>query len=143
MKMVVGNQDWQRAASCFVRMQVFVLERKIAIADEFDALDTPGTVYAVLYDEDEPVATGRFIPESQQAARFTRIATVSRYRGQQLGSQIIRALEAYACQQGYTDVEIHSELTAVAFYKKLGYLPVSAVYEEDEVPCQTLARTLG
>lgn len=27
MKRVIGNQNWHRAASCYVRMQVFVLER--------------------------------------------------------------------------------------------------------------------
>lgn len=142
MKMVVGNQHWQRAASCYVRMQVFVLEGAIALEDEFDDLDLPETVYGVLYHGQEPVATGRFIQENQQIARFTRIATLQNYRGQKLGTQIIHGLEEYARQSGYNQAKIHAEVSAIDFYQKLGYEVISAVYYEDQVPCQTLARSL-
>lgn len=88
LKMVVGNEPWQRAASIYVRMTVFVLERSLAMQDEFDANDTEDTVYAVLYDQNLPIATGRFLREDDDTARLTRIATLKEYRGKQLGAAI-------------------------------------------------------
>lgn len=140
MKLVVGKQRWQRAASCFIRMQVFVLEQKIPLEEEFDDNDLDETVYAVLYDDNKPVSTGRFLQE-EDAARMTRIATLPEYRGQHLGSKIIYALEDHAKAQGLKKVVIHADLTALPFYQKLGYVPYGEVYLEDGVPCQSLKKT--
>ncbi|MGX7163126.1 GNAT family N-acetyltransferase [Enterococcus massiliensis] len=139
MKLVVGNQRWQRAASCYIRLQVFVLEQKIPLEEEFDAHDLDETIYAVLYDENKPAATGRFLQEGT-TARLTRIATLPEYRKQHLGSQIIEALEVYALSQGLKKASIHADLTALPFYQKLGYVPYGEVYLEDGVPCQSLEK---
>lgn len=56
----IGSEEWQRAASIYVRYKVFVLERGIAKEDEFDQNDTEGRVYANLFIGEEPVSTGRF-----------------------------------------------------------------------------------
>ena len=94
-------------------MRVFVLERGIAIADEFDRNDVPGVTYVVIYDGDEPVATGRFLREDEDSGRLTRIATLADYRGQHLGSQVVTALERFAQNQHVRHLEIHAEATAI------------------------------
>jgi predicted GNAT family N-acyltransferase len=143
MKRVIGNQNWHRAASCYVRMQVFVLERGLAIDDEFDQADRDGTTYAVIFAGDQPVATGRYLPIDAEQALLTRIATLAAYRGQHLGAQVIQALEDQARQDGKQTLIIHSELTAKGFYQTLGYRPSSAVYQEDGVDCQTLTKQVA
>lgn len=142
-RLVLGCEPWQRAASCYVRFNVFVLERRINMVDEFDHLDTPDRLYAVLYVGKEPVATGRFVRESGQTARLTRIATLAKYRGKHYGRQVIKALENHARQEGITTLYIHSELTAKTFYEELGYKPCSEVYEEDGELCQSLSKSLN
>lgn len=138
--LVIGNQNWHRAAASFVRMSVFVLERGLAIDDEFDDLDVDGTMYVLLFDGTLPIATGRFLVANETTAKFTRIATLKQYRGQHLGSQIIVGLEKIAQQQGLKQAIIHSELTAKGFYESLGYKPISEIYMEDDVACQTLQK---
>lgn len=39
MKKIVGADEWIRAASCFLRYQVFVLEQGIPAELEFDGKD--------------------------------------------------------------------------------------------------------
>lgn len=141
-RLVLGNQDWLRASACYVRMNVFVLERNIAIEDEFDYLDTPDRVYAVLFVGKEPVATGRFVQESDEMARLTRIATLAHARGKGYGRQIIQALEQHAQTEGIRRIVIHSELTAKTFYEALGYQTCSDVYEEDGELCQSLEKLI-
>lgn len=137
---VIDQTPWQRAASCFIRMNVFVLERKIAIEDEFDDKDVDGTTYAVAYKGNLPVATTRFIKNNAQVAQITRVATLKDYRGCHLGSKLIQMMEEYARSEGVVQLDIHSELTAVAFYEKNGYVPSSEIYLEDGVECQTLTK---
>lgn len=142
MKIITGNQPFQRAASCFIRMNVFVLERTIPLEEEFDELDLPETVYTVIYDDKRPVATGRYIQENETTARLTRIATLKEYRGRQLGSQVVQSLENYAAEQQVRQCLIHAETDALPFYLSLDYVPISDIYLEDGVPCQTLQKQL-
>lgn len=51
----VGNGVHLRAASSYIRLQVFVLERSLALSDEFDQKDQSDTIYSVLFDEALPV----------------------------------------------------------------------------------------
>ncbi|WP_155286177.1 GNAT family N-acetyltransferase [Lacticaseibacillus zhaodongensis] len=141
-ELVIGGQPWQRAASIWVRMNVFVIERGIALQDEFDANDEKGVTYAVIYEDQRPIACGRFLREGEDAGRLTRIATLADYRGQHLGSQIIAALERHAQSLHIKNLSIHAELTAVSFYTRLGYRNASPVYLEDGVACRTLVRQL-
>lgn len=142
LQVMVGNQNWHRAASCYARMHVFVLERGLAIDDEFDQSDLDGTTYAVAFDGTQPVATGRYLQLDDTTARLTRIATLANYRGHHLGARVIAALEQVAAQRGVTKLLIHSEMTAKGFYETLGYQAHSAVYEEDGVACQTLLKEI-
>lgn len=141
-ELLIGSEPWQRAASLYVRMTVFVLERGIDRADEFDQNDGPGITYANIWADGQPVATGRFLREGEDAGRLTRIATVAAYRGQGMGSQIVTALERYAQNQHVRHLQIHAEATDVSFYTRLGYRTISPVYLEDGVPCRIMARDL-
>lgn len=142
VRMEVGCETHLRAASCYIRMKVFVIERSLALKEEFDQNDTPETVYSVLFVGDLPVATARYLSEDHETARIGRVATQSDYRGQQLGSQVVTALETYAKHEKKTQVLIHAEATAALFYEKLGYVQVGEQYEEDGVPCMTLVKKL-
>lgn len=51
------------------------------MTDKFDANDETRTVYAVVYDNDQPVSTGQFLAETKIEARLTRIVTLADYRG--------------------------------------------------------------
>lgn len=142
MKLHIGNENWNQAAAYYVRMQVFVLERNIAIENEFDKNDHDGTVYVVLYDNEKPVATGRFLKTDDHIVRPGRIAVLKDYRNKGLGELVITELEKYAQNEGCHTSVIHGELSAAGFYEKLGYRRDPGVYEEDGVPCVTLKKTL-
>lgn len=123
-------------------MQVFVLERSISLKDEFDGDDHDGAIYVVVYDQEKPVATGRFIQVDGQTVRPGRIAVLKDYRSKGLGELVINELETYARKQGCNASIIHGELSAAGFYEKLGYMRDSDIYDEDGVPCVTLTKTL-
>lgn len=138
----VGSQPYQRAASLYVRYSVFVLEKDIKKEDEFDNNDEKGIVYSVLYEDELPVSTGRFLAETETEARLTRIATLPNYRGKGYGAQVIHSLEKYAIKKGFERLVIHSELTAKSFYESIGYQAFGDIYIEDRKECQSLQKQI-
>ncbi|MHC5250510.1 GNAT family N-acetyltransferase [Enterococcus sp. LJL90] len=138
----IGKSNYLRAASCYVRMEVFVLERNLDIKLEFDENDTPDSVYSVIFDKNRPVATARFLPLNEYILRITRVATLDSYRGNHLGEQVVVALENLGKSQGFKEVIIHSEIMASGFYKALGYIPDGSIYQEDGIDCISLKKKL-
>lgn len=142
IKIIVGNQVWQKAASMFIRMKVFVFEIKISLQDEFDTNDTNQAVYAVAYQGDLPVSTARLLKVNEENVRITRVATLKEYRGKHLSSEILKRLEEYSKVAGHKKVTIHSEVAALEFYFKCGYRISSDLYYEDSVPCRSVEKYL-
>ncbi|AYW49164.1 GNAT family N-acetyltransferase [Tetragenococcus halophilus] len=137
-----GSQSWQQAASIFIRMNVFVLEGKISLQDEFDLKDNDEAVYAVAYQGDLPVSTARLLKIDDEDVQITRVATLKEYRGNHLSSEILKQLEDYSKTRGYKKIIIHSEVVALAFYLKCGYEISSNVYYEDGKSCQSVEKYL-
>lgn len=142
MKLVSSTKKWNQAAAFYVRMEVFVLEQGIALEEEFDAFDRDDTLYLVLYDENKPVATGRYLKIDADTIRPGRIAVLPSHRGRGLGKRIVEEMEAVAKKEQCTTSVIHGEMTAAPFYEKLGYVKVSEPYYEDGALCVTLEKRL-
>lgn len=142
LKVEVGNKPYLIASSLYIRMNVFVLERGLALEDEFDENDTQKTKYAVMFDENQPIATARSLSENEEILRIGRVATLKKYRGQKYGSEVFLALENLAKTENYKKILVHAELTAAPFYEKLGYKRHGEIYKEDKVPCITLIKNI-
>lgn len=141
-RLEVGNSSYLRAASCYIRMNVFVLERNLLIADEFDNNDNSDTIYSVIFDGNQPIATARFLPVDGVLVRITRVATLKNYRGQHLGARVVSSLEKLSRTKKFNKILIHSEVSASTFYQKIGYMIEGDVYIEDGVECVTLVKVL-
>ncbi|GAF41674.1 hypothetical protein FC83_GL000259 [Agrilactobacillus composti DSM 18527 = JCM 14202] len=141
MDLFFGHLPWEKAASMYVRMQVFVLERGIAIADEFEDDQFPNAEYVVIFDGKEPVATSRLF-FTEEFARFTRICVVKTQRQAHLGSQLLRQMEQASIAAEKYHVLIHAEHSAIGFYQRNGYKISSKPYLEDGVECVDMTKTL-
>ncbi|WP_034552476.1 GNAT family N-acetyltransferase [Carnobacterium funditum] len=142
MKLYIGNDIWNKAGAFYVRMSVFVLERQMELSEEFDNLDDSNIDYAVMYDHEKPVSTGRYELPDSETIRIGRIATLKEYRGQKLSRSIIHALEEIGREKGCKKASIHSEQTATSFYEELDYRIVSDEFYENNVPCVLLEKNL-
>lgn len=103
-----------------IRNEVFVKEQ--GFKEEFDSDDKIATHFVGFIDE-YSAATCRVIRLKEDLFLIGRIAVRKKYRKQGLGAEIIKAAEDYISQNGGKTVFIHSQLQAVPFYEKQGYLP--------------------
>lgn len=116
MHILIGSWEQQHQAASALRHAVFVDEQGVPQELELDDLDTV-SLHALAYDEDEPVATGRLLPDGH----IGRMAVRRDRRGTGVGSMVLRALMEAARRRGDYDVVLHAQLTARDFYARHGF----------------------
>ncbi|EMF0314903.1 GNAT family N-acetyltransferase [Enterococcus faecium] len=142
MKKIVGADEWIRAASCFLRYQVFVLEQGIPAELEFDGKDIPQQNYYLFLDKKRPVATLRYEKKTPTCFKPERFCVAKEYRGKGLGGQLLEAAEKRAMSEGCQTSYVVAEMTAVDFYEKQGYHTCTKPFIEDEVLCIGMEKSL-
>ncbi|MDR0922355.1 MAG: GNAT family N-acetyltransferase [Lactobacillales bacterium] len=139
MNLIYSNQRWNQAAAFFVRMNVFVIEQKISIQDEFSQIDQEDTRYFVIYDNEKPVATACFQELEGNAIQPDRVCVLKEYRKLGLGTQLLNAIEAHT---GAKFSRLHAEISAIEFYEKLGYKISGGYFKEDGIPVVRMIKQL-
>ncbi|MEZ9783275.1 GNAT family N-acetyltransferase [Vibrio breoganii] len=130
--------DWQSKDEIFlVRNTVFTAEQGIETNLDFDGLDEEA-VHALVYDNDEPIATGRMLEDGH----IGRIAVLISHRGKGLGTSIMEALVDEARLRSFSRVYLGSQVHALDFYQKLGFEPIGERYEEVGIEHQTMQLSL-
>lgn len=130
-------------ASLKIRNQVFVKEQGVPLALEVDENEALA-VHFVLYDNDndnEAVATLRFLPISDHEVKLQRMAVPAAHRGSGYGRQLIEGAEAFIQKQGIKKVTLGAQLTAKEFYLKLGYQPEGDVFLDADMPHIKMSKT--
>lgn len=124
--------DWGRLgeAARTVREAVFIEEQGIAREDEWDAADADAWHVVVRNRLDQPLATGRLLPAVDGVAHVGRMAVLRPLRGSGLGALVLARLEQQARERGDRAVALSAQRHAEAFYRRLGYVPEGAPYEE-------------
>lgn len=143
IKVIRACETWQRAGAYYVRIQGMAKQHGITLQREFDAHDTPDTKYILLTDGDFPVATCRLYPLDGGSAMIGRVVVLPEYRGNGLGSKVVREAEMWLKESGYATAVVESRDVAVEFYKKLGYsVTCGRVIHGDTFDCIRMEKTL-
>ena len=118
-----------------VRRAVFIDEQGVSEAEEIDEYDgdpaeTTGVVHVVAYRQGAAVATGRLMVHAPpgEHAHIGRVAVLRQCRKQGLGRAVMLALHDEAQRRGYAGVALGSQLHAIPFYERLGYVASGEVY---------------
>ncbi len=116
-----------------IREAVFVKEQ--GFRDEFDETDASAVHIVIFDDAGVPVGTCRVFWDAGRASYILgRLAVLKEHRGEQLGSAIVREAERYVQKTGQTQLALHAQCTASAFYEKLGYAAFGKIEPEQGCP---------
>ncbi|MGQ4584199.1 GNAT family N-acetyltransferase [Lysobacter sp. F60174L2] len=117
-----------------VRETVFVHEQGVPLALEWDELD-PQCHHVVARDSGgEAIGTGRLTPKRT----IGRMAVLSDWRGRGVGDAMLRALLEQARANGWHEVSLHAQASAIDFYARHGFLPVGERFEEAGIEHQSM-----
>ncbi len=107
-----------------LRRRVFREEQAIVEGDVTDAEDRHSLQALVMVPEGV-IGSGRLTPPSltRSEAHIAWVAILPAYRGHGLGTELMRALVAAADQAKMQTVTLSAQTHAVAFYRRLGFVP--------------------
>lgn len=109
-----------------VRETVFVQEQSVPLELEWDDLDPLCHHVLARASAGLPIGTGRLTPEH----KIGRMAVLAAWRGRGVGDALLLALLEQARILGWRKVSLNSQISALAFYARHGFLPSGEPFVE-------------
>lgn len=137
-------KSWKEAEvdAFLVRQEVFILEQGVPAELELDEFDS-SAAHVLAYQDAHCIGTGRLLNLSAKQAQIGRMAVLAKFRGKGVGKQILRKLVELAASQGAREIILHSQVSAIPFYEKLGFQTQGNVYDEAGIPHRNMMLTLA
>lgn len=115
-----------------IRKLVFVDEQQVSMEEEFDLTEKNRTLFLV-YDQNKPIGTAR-INFLQEYAKLERICILKEYRKKNIGKFLINELIKYCQQNNYYNIHLGSQVQAIGFYEKCGFVKYGEMYYDANIP---------
>ena len=137
MKVIHVVTEEQYALCLEIRRKVFIEEQGVPEDIEVDAFEQVAENF-LLFVEERPVATGRFRVKGN-SLKFERLATLIEARGKGYGKTLMLEMQQYACEKDpHFLLIMHAQISAVPFYKKLGWKERGEVFQEADIDHQVM-----
>ena len=102
-----------------IREKIFMQEQ--GFKNEFDEFDIHAN-HLILYDGKRPIATCRFFARELPGDYVIgRIAVIKEYRGQNIGTYLLKVAETEIKKIGGKRIFLHAQSRVEKFYEKQGY----------------------
>jgi predicted GNAT family N-acyltransferase len=125
-----------------LRRQVFEVEQNVPRPLDRDALDFNADHVVAIDENGACVGTGRGVRVDARTCQIGRMATAKDHRKTGLGAAVLDALERIAKLRGLREIVVHSQLPAVQFYAKRGYVQEGDTFLEEGVPHVLMRKVL-
>ncbi|MEI6182618.1 MAG: GNAT family N-acetyltransferase [Polynucleobacter sp.] len=136
-------KPWQEASqdAYLIREKVFIHEQGVPEDMELDEFD-PTSKHALAYEDHVCVGTGRLVHLNSHHAQIGRMAVLSAFRNRGIGKVILSRLIALAKSEGVLTLTLHSQVSAIPFYAKMGFIAEGSIYDEAGIPHRNMILSL-
>ena len=128
-----------RAAIEAVRRRVFIEEQGVPEDEEWDASDPDCVHVLAIAAKRDVVGTARL----DDTGKIGRVAVIREWRGKGVGARLVEALIEHARQKGFERVHLNAQVTALDFYRRLGFDASGPVFDEAGIPHRRMERATG
>lgn len=130
-------------ASLKIRNTVFVKEQGVPLSLEVDENEALAIHFVLYDDQNQAVATLRFLPISDQVMKLQRMAVPKSHRGHGYGRILIEGAETFVRNHRVEKITLGAQLTAKEFYQKLGYQPEGDIFLDADMPHIKMTKVLA
>jgi ElaA protein len=141
MRVTKATTTNERAACIALRREVFIDEQHVPEELELDGDDDACVHFLVVDDDAVAVGTARMRLIGDKA-KAQRVAVRRSVRGRGVGVAIMQALEDEARRLGAHKVTLSSQVHALGFYERLGYVAHGDVYDDAGIPHRDMTKLL-
>jgi YbgC/YbaW family acyl-CoA thioester hydrolase len=142
VELLTGPWSELQALASPLRSEVFVDEQKVPAEMEWDADDATALHAVAVNRMGMVLATGRLLQHTPGRARIGRMAVKKQMRGSDLGRRVLQTLMDAAQARGDSQVMLHAQCSAEGFYKRAGFVPQGAIFEEAGIAHIEMVRDL-
>jgi predicted GNAT family N-acyltransferase len=130
--------DWEtdRQAIAAIRRSVFIEEQRVPESEEWDNRDALCLHVLAITAKRDAVGTGRL----DVTGKIGRVAVLRHWRGQGIGARIVEELVGQAQRKGFLEVHLNAQVAALEFYRRLGFVPTGATFDEAGIPHRRMER---
>jgi predicted GNAT family N-acyltransferase len=115
-----------------VRTEVFVNEQKVPADLELDDHDLEAIHLKALDQQGTIIATARMLPNQY----IGRMCVQKSWRGLGVGLAMMRFFIGLARENGISSLHLNAQVSAIPFYRRLGFEVDSEVFMEADIPHQ-------
>lgn len=119
MQVRLADFDQDYDAIRAIRFAVFVEEQSVPEEIEMDNRDAVCVHVLAFDDRHAPIATARI--DIDEGGKVGRLAVLPSYRRAGVGTAVMKALHSVALDRGLNSVWCNAQVSAVPFYRALGY----------------------
>lgn len=130
-----------RALCLALRRAVFIDEQGVPEDLELDGEDDACVHVVAIDDDGVAVGTAR-LKSVPGAAKIQRVAVAAHRRRHGVGRLVMQAIEDEARHLGARRLVLSSQVSAIPFYERLGYVASGPVYDDAGIPHRDMARAL-
>ena len=128
MGLVICKTKDQILKNFQIRLEVFNKEQNVPYELDIDLAEFNGEMFLYTDEsEDNYVACARIIYEKDRI-HLGRVAVLKEYRGKGYATKMILAIERIVQTLGIKEIYVEAQITAKAFYEKLGYKSYGEVF---------------
>ncbi|GAB1265229.1 GNAT family N-acetyltransferase [Aurantivibrio infirmus] len=117
-----------------IRHQVFVIEQKVPLNEEWDNLDGDAKHFLAFDGKNQAIGTARVLPNGQ----IGRMAVLKQYRRHGIGKKILEAIFAYHLAKGFGNLFLHAQVKAIPFYEDSGFVVTGESFMEAGIEHRTM-----
>lgn len=132
-------EEFQAALN--LRIEVFVVEQKVPIEEEHDALDAEAVHFGAFQGR-ELVGTGRLVT-AERRGKIGRVAVAKEARGRGVGVAMMDAILNECRRRALKEAFLSAQVGAIGFYQKLGFEVVSEEYLDAGIVHKDMIQMLG
>lgn len=125
----------------FIRKTVFIDEQRVPEDLELDDDDLEA-IHALAKLDGQTVGTARLVEIGNGQAQIGRMAVLAQYRNKGIGQQILEKLILFSKEKGYQSLLLHSQVNAIPFYEKMGFIADGDIYDEAGIPHRNMMLVL-
>jgi predicted GNAT family N-acyltransferase len=135
------RDDAELEAARDLRVRVFCGEQGVDASEELDELDAVAT-HIVALDESGVIATCRVRELRDGQWKLERMVVEKRLRGSGVGARLLAGAEREARERGGSEMVLHAQRRAEAFYASNGYIAEGETFMEAEIEHVRMGKAL-
>lgn len=112
-----------------VREPVFVVEQEVEPDFEWDEIDAVA-IHLLALSKGQPVGCARIINHK----KIGRMAVLKEWRGHGVGQALLQEAINICQAHGTKAIKLTAQTHAITFYKQAGFVEISGVYQDANIP---------